>query len=78
MDEVRSLLYRNIKIMKKFRVVITALFIFCSLIIIMLIALFDNLIFIRAANLVKDYVLPAGIIAHRDRGGCVELGSAST
>lgn len=47
--------------MKKFRLFFTVLFLLTSLIIILLIAIFDNIIFFRAANVIKNYIWPAGL-----------------
>ncbi len=47
--------------MNKFRVFFTVLFILTSLIIILLFAIFDNIIFFRAANVIKNYIWPAGL-----------------
>lgn len=46
--------------MKKFRLFFTVFFLLTSLIIILLIAIFDNIIFLRAANVIKNYIWPAG------------------
>ncbi len=47
--------------MKKFQMFFTVLFLLTSLIIILLIAIFDNIIFFKAANVIKNYIWPAGI-----------------
>ncbi len=47
--------------MKKFQMFFTVLFLLSSLIIILLIAIFDNIIFFKAANVIKNYIWPAGI-----------------
>ena len=47
--------------MEKFRLFFSILFLLTSLIIIVLIALFDHVVFFRAADLIKNYLLPAGI-----------------
>lgn len=46
--------------MKKFRMFLTILFLLTSLIIILLIALFDNSTLFRAADVIKNYIWPAG------------------
>jgi hypothetical protein len=46
--------------MKKFRMFLTIFFLLTSLIIILLIALYDNTIFFRMVNLIKDNIWPAG------------------
>jgi hypothetical protein len=48
--------------MKKFRIFFTVFFLLTSLIIILLIAIFDNIIFFRVTNEVKNYIWPAGIV----------------
>lgn len=47
--------------MNKFRMFFTIFFLLASLIIILLIAIFDNMIFFRAVDLIKDHIWPAGI-----------------
>jgi len=47
--------------MKKFRLVFTILFLLTSLIIILFITIFDNMIFIKAMDEIKNYLWPAGI-----------------
>lgn len=46
--------------MKKFRLFFTVFFLLTSLIIILLIALFDNSTLFRAADVIKNYIWPAG------------------
>jgi len=48
--------------MKKFLSFLTVLFLLLSLIIILLIAIFDNNLFFKAADMIKNYIWPAGII----------------
>jgi hypothetical protein len=48
--------------MKKFRIFFTVFFLLTSLIIILLIAIFDNIIFFKVTNEVKNYIWPAGIV----------------
>ena len=45
--------------MKKFRSFLTVLFLLSSLIILLLIAIFDSSLYIRAADLIREYLLPA-------------------
>ena len=47
--------------MKKFQSFFTVLFLLTSLIIILLIAIFDNILFLKAAEVIKNYIWPAGI-----------------
>ncbi len=47
--------------MKNFRLFFTIFFLLTSLIIILLIALFDKMIFFSAADLIKNYIWPAAI-----------------
>ena len=47
--------------MKKFRMFLTVFFLLTALIIILLVAIFDNIIFFRVANEIKIYIWPAGI-----------------
>ena len=49
--------------MKKFRLFFTVLFLLTSLAVILLIAIFENTLLFRAAEVVKDHIWPAGIAA---------------
>ena len=75
--------------MQKFRMFITVLFLLSALVIILLIAVFDHLTFLRAVNVIKDYIwlagiatlifialLSAGVVAnlHRSEGSLISNG----
>jgi hypothetical protein len=47
--------------MKKFRLFSTVFLLLTALIIILFIAIFDNILIFRAADMIKDYIWPAGI-----------------